>query len=549
MSKRLSRLILLVIVVLQCGVMLFWASRKVYYYIDEWYTFEYAQSINHRKGDIEYMPLSPQWKNKQWIDVGDLKTRFTLEKEESVFDIPLSKSVGLFFKDRNYMWIINVLETFFGKDEAPKWICIIFNIVILALTQFLIFYFMADCLGVDRRSALLAVTMWGFCPFVMGLAVFCRFYAWTLFLFLVALVFHKLMWDNSSHIKNIACELAAMLALYLAFRNSELVFVLGGSLILFFTIALIVRKRYVQSLYYILPVIGAALLMPHTIKFIKVILHPAAHTAIYHGGMRSLVSKHVKFMLTSTWAEKTDALFNSVKQFGDSVFGSPILLIIAVACLIVLFVTVVTAKKKVPRRIDGFVLVILGVAVVFWIFCGICGLTMNRYFSFMFLLGAILFWTVFDKLIRCHRAEGLIRKGAICLVLAVAVLPFFRKNIDYLYSGWKPVLEKLDEYKRKDALVDYASLFVLYQSVDFLHPSSRIYPFNSYSSSSISSDFFPNFSGVTLPDLPEAFLFWIDKTMMPMGVWWQIRDLGYIVTDTIELGVTTVYVFEKKKPK
>ena len=96
MSKKLTRLILLVIVVLQCGVMLFWASRKAYYYIDEWYTFEYSQSINHRKGDIEYMPLSPQWKNKQWMDVGDLKTRFTLEKGESVFDIPFSKSVGLY---------------------------------------------------------------------------------------------------------------------------------------------------------------------------------------------------------------------------------------------------------------------------------------------------------------------------------------------------------------------------------------------------------------------------------------------------------------------
>ena len=545
MSKKLTRLILLVIVVLQCGVMLFWASRKAYYYIDEWYTFEYSQSINHRKGDIEYMPLSPQWKNKQWMDVGDLKTRFTLEKGESVFDIPFSKSVGLFFKDRNYMWIINVLETAFGKEEAPKWICISFNIVILALFQFLLFYFIAGCLGVDRRSALLAVAMWGFCPLVMGLAVFCRFYAWTLFLFLVALILHKLMWDSSSHIKIIICELAAMLALYLAFRNSELVFVLGGSLILFFTIALIVRKRYVQSLYYILPVIGAALLMPHTIKFIKVVLHPAAHTAIYHGGMRSLVSKHVKFMLTSTWAEKTDAMFNSVKQFGDSVFGSPILLIIAVVCLIVLFITVVAAKKKVPRHVDGFVLVIFGVAFVFWFFCGICGLTKSRYFSFMYLLGAILFWTVFDKLVRGHRAEGLIRKAALCLVLAVAVLPFFRKNIDYVYDGWQPIFEKLDEYKGRDALVDYTSLFVLYESVDFLDPSARIYPVKSYSP----GDTISNRFGVALPDLPRTFLFWTDNTMTPYLLLAQIRQCGYRVSDTIEWGVTTVYVFEEKKPE
>ncbi|MBR5175508.1 MAG: hypothetical protein IKW89_06215 [Bacteroidales bacterium] len=545
MSKRLSRIILLVIVVLQCGVMLFWASRKVYYYIDEWYTFEYAQSINHREGNIEYMPLSPKWKNNQWMDVGDLKTRFTLEKGESVLDIPFSKSIGVFFKDKNYMWIINFLETVFGKDEAPKWICILFNIAILALTQFLLFFFMAGCLGIDRRSALLAVAMWGFCPLVLGLAVFCRFYAWTMLLFLVTIVLHRIMWDSSSHMRNIVCEIAAMLALYLAFRNSELMFVLGGSLFLFFTIALVVRKRYVQSIYYFLPVVGAALLMPHAIKFIKVVLHPAEHLAIYHGGMRSLVSKHVKFMLTSSWADKTDALFNSVKQFGDSVFGSPVLLIIAVVCLIVLFVTVVTAKKKIPRRFDGFVLVLLGMAVVFWIFCGICGIAKSRYLSFMFLLGAILFWTVFDKLVRGHRAEGLIRKAALCLVLAVAVLPFFRKNIDYVYDGWQPVFEKLGKYKGTDALVDYSSLFVLYESVDFLDPSTRIYPLKSYSP----NDSFYNHFGMTLPDLPRTFLFWVDNTMTPMNDLMRIRHQGYKEVDIIEWGVTTVYVFEEKTKK
>ena len=163
----------------------------------------------------------------------------------------------------------------------------------------------------------------------------------------------------------------------------------------------------------------------------------------------------------------------------------------------------------------------------------------------MYLLGAILFWTVFDKLVRGHRAEGLIRKAALCLVLAVAVLPFFRKNIDYVYYGWQPIFEKLDAYKGRDALVDYTSLFVLYESVDFLDPSARIYPVKSYSP----GDTFSNHFGVTLPDLPQTFLFWTDNTMSPYLILGQIRQHGYKVSETIEWGVTTVYVCEEKKPQ
>ena len=109
--------------------------------------------------------------------------------------------------------------------------------------------------------------------------------------------------------------------------------------------------------------------------------------------------------------------------------------------------------------------------------------------------------------------------------------------------------DKLNRFKMlskgRDALVDYTSLFVLYESVDFLDPSARIYPVKSYSP----GDTISNRFGVALPDLPRTFLFWTDNTMSPYLLLAQIRQCGYRVSDTIEWGVTTVYVFEEKKPK
>ena len=535
MSKKLSRLILVAVIILQCCAMLYWASRKVHYYTDELYTFEYAQNIKFRKGKIEYMFRSPQWKEGEWMSVGDLKTRFTVEKWESVLELPFSKSVNKFFQDRNYMWIINVLESLFGKGEAPKWICIFFNMAVWILFQFLLFYFLARCLGVDRGVALMAVAMWGFCPLVLGLAVFCRFYSWTLLLFLVSLVFHKLMWDGRSHMRNLAYEAVAFLSLYLAFKNSELIFVSGGALILFFTVGLVARRRYVQSLYYFIPVAGLALLTPGIIRYVSVILHPSAHTATEPGELRSVVAKHADFLLTSSWSDKAGALADSVKMFGESVFGSWILLVVALVCLVILFFT---ARRKVPARRDGFVLVMLGVAFVFWVFCGICGLMKTRYYSFMFFLGAVLFWVAFDRVIRLHRIRGFIRGAAVCLVIAMAALPFFRRNVEYVYDGWQPVFEKFDEYKGTDSLVDYRSLFILYQSVYRLDSSASIYPIKGHSAGF--------FLSKSLPDLPPTFLYWTDITVSDPVILNKIRFAGYSASEIIEWGITRVYVCRKK---
>ena len=203
MPRKQSYLILAVIVALQCGAMFYWASRKSGFFIDEYYTFEYVQNINDHKDHIEYLINSPMWKVEEWLPVEELKTRYTIEEGESVLDLPLFKSVKKFFFDRNYMWIINALETCFGNGNPPKWICISFNVVVWILFQFLLFYFMSGSLGLDRRTSLLAVTMWGFSPVVMGFAVFCRFYSWTFLLFLSVLVLHKIMWDSTSHKKNL----------------------------------------------------------------------------------------------------------------------------------------------------------------------------------------------------------------------------------------------------------------------------------------------------------------------------------------------------------
>ena len=52
MTRKLSFLLLTLIVLLQSGVMTYWASRKSLYHIDELYTFEYVQNINRHANHL-----------------------------------------------------------------------------------------------------------------------------------------------------------------------------------------------------------------------------------------------------------------------------------------------------------------------------------------------------------------------------------------------------------------------------------------------------------------------------------------------------------------
>ena len=535
MSKRLSRIILVVIIALQCATMFYWALRKANYYNDEYYTFEYAQNINNDWNPFEYMTFSKDWKEEEWLSVKDLKTRFTVDEGESVFDHPFRQSFRRFFTQRNYMWILNALESVIGDRLSPTWICICLNIFIWILFQFLLFYFLADCLRLDRRSSLLAVAMWGFCPFVLGLAVFCRFYVWALFLFLIVVVLHRLMWDCDSVVKNLLYEITAALAMYLAYKNSELIVFACGCLMLFFTIGLFARKRYAEALYYSLPLIGGGfVMMLKTTRFINAVLHPRAFA---QGGSQQIISaysRHSAKMLDTPWSEKMTLMWQMIKEFGDSVSGSVYLFVIGVIFLIVLCFLM---RKKLSWRPDGFIVILSGVALAFWLFCGFYVFSHSRYHSVLFLLVMIVAWWAFDRLSRSHPLRKVFYKVALCLVVVGAVMPFFRRNVEYVYEGWKPFVETLSEYKdTKNLLVTNDRFLVPYACVNLMDESNSLYAiFDSAS--------FYGFG--KLPDLPSTFLLWVEHDSYPPILQMGLNSRGYHVEPIVRATYYDIYVCKR----
>ncbi len=529
MSRKQLLVILAVIIALQCGTMFYWASHKSSYYLDELLTFEYVQNINNHKDSIEYMDDSSLWKVEEWLSVKDLKTRYTMEEGESVFDLPFSQTIKKFFFDRNYMWTINALETLFGRGGPPKWICICFNIFVWILLQLLLFFFLTSCLALDQRVSLLAVAMWGFCPLALGLSVYCRFYSLTLLLFLVVIVLHKLMWDGTSHKKNILYEVAAILALYLAFKNSELIFVVGGSLVFFFTIGLILRKRYLQSLYYAVPFIGGGLLwVSMNSSLLKIVFHP-----LRYASGNGAAARLTDYLLNSSWRDKAFSLIHSVKSFAEVVPGSIEVAFVSLLLALVLFFSV---RKKYTRSVDGFSLILASAAVVYWLFCVLCGLDQTRYYSFLFLLVFILMWIVFDRMSHCYRFPEIAYKVAFCLVLVGALMPFYRRNVSFVYEWQKPSIERVSENADICSVVNYDPIhnFNVYYSTYLLDESSFIFPICQYP------------SGECLSVMPDSFLYWATYHWSPSEVLESIKNCGYSTELIYDEGLAMVYLCQKK---
>ncbi len=532
MSKRITRLILLVTVLLQCGVMLYWAGRKSSFYNDEFYTFEYAQNIANNPIPFEYMTYSNFWKSEEWVSVKYLKTRFTVEEGESVFDIPFKDSFKRFFERRNYMWILNAIESVLGDRVSPKWICISLNILIWAMFQFLLFYLLAGLLGLDRRNAMLAVAMWGFCPFVLGLAVFCRFYAWTLFLFLIVIVLHRIMWDGDSVVKNLLLEFLAAFLMFLSYKNSEMMVAAYGALVVFFTIGLVRRKRYAQSLYYSLPfLVGGVVVVQKTSKLLDAFLHPSYY-ANKSEQLLHAFTKHSDKLLNSSWSDKLNNMWSMIWEFGDSVSGSFWLFVLEVVLLVVLFFLV---RKRISRKMDGFVVILSGVALVFWVFCGLYAFMFSRYHSSMYLLVFIAAWWVFDRLARSDPSRKFVREFAIGLVALGAILPFFRRNVEYVYEDFKPIAETISEYKDTKCLLVCSKRFLApYSCVNYLDESNSVYAI------------FKKFSEIdSLPELPYEFLYWTEHNAPDQHLTRLLHWEGYSIMNLFETTNFDIYLCKK----
>ena len=152
LSKEIIEIILLVLLlIIQCGYMIFWGTQKSGYYVDEFFTYDNAHYISESTPDRIKLYDADFLEYDKWIPIKELKGTLTVNFEESLWQDSLSYNISVFINKVSYMAILNYVEAVFFDGELNWWSAISINMVCFILNQIIIYMLvMKVC---NRKSA------------------------------------------------------------------------------------------------------------------------------------------------------------------------------------------------------------------------------------------------------------------------------------------------------------------------------------------------------------------------------------------------------------
>ena len=504
-SNSFRRIVLITAIGLQILVMAFFAGQKSNYYIDEMFSMGYAHTYIHPKEDVVYINFSKDWENEKWIDNEILKSQLETTKEDSVFTLPLPQALRRLFLRRNFMGILNVLMSTFAPGKMTAYPAIAFNIVIFILTQLLLYRICRE-LGSGFAASLMAIVMYGFSAIAIGLTLYIRFYAWVIFLLIALVRIHQKMWGEGKLWKCEIWTVISLVLIYLALKNSELVFIFAGALIGLYALGLLLSRQWKKAIAYMGTVVPLSLFYAVTkTSFVDMILHPANYTE-FEGPMgwmtRDMLSMSIeKFRyfvrLYKRWVDE---------QLVGSKFVTYAFLIIF---LLLLEMRLLGRKPDKPAknavneknspgtgafsdasnsvgvlqtgRATSFIWVILVVELVYLTFCFLTCLPATRYVSFLFPFIPVLLWTGISRLAEDQKYRSLIMTGCAVLTgIGIVSGLMHSDRIEYVYMEDRPLIASLEKEGIRDAIVIYTdeedATHVVYDCVNLMPDEAKICP-------------------------------------------------------------------------
>ena len=275
--REIRILLVTVVLVLQLVQIFFCADMKQNYFLDELYSLGYSHSFTAKSGDRVYITDSDDWKYERWISNRVLKEKLETTPEESLLRMPFAKGLKRLLKKRTYFGLLNIIMSVFSPGKVTKMPGILLNIPFFICIQILLYQMCMRFSG-NYTCSLLALIMYGFSPAAINMAVFIRFYCMVVFLFMAAVYLHQGIWNSDRAPGILIRTVSSLILLYVAMKDSELILVLGGALIACFALALIVRRRFREGMYYLVSIVPAGLIYVSMKPFLlKIVLHPSGY--------------------------------------------------------------------------------------------------------------------------------------------------------------------------------------------------------------------------------------------------------------------------------
>lgn len=497
-NKTFRRAVFIFLVMTQVLVMLYWMRQKSNYFIDELFSMGYAHTYTFDWKHRGYINASDVWQEGTWIPNSLLKDQIEVSPEDSLLSKPLGTAVPMLLLRRTYHGILNILMSSFSPGAVGKVPGIVFNIIIFCLTQIVLFRICFD-LTENYRVSLAVLTMYGYSLAAISFVMYIRFYCFVVLLFLMALRVHQLIRKTDRLPLAFAGTIASMVLLFFAMKDSELIFVLGGTLIVAFMLDLILCCQFKKLLLYFLTIVPLSLLyVTQKTPFFRILLHPSEYTR--EKGPGGWLTAQ---LLEWTWDQRISQIHQQNLWFVNLLYGN---IIVALSFfLIVGILATLLALKLVKSRTGkqkgvcgkdrdfskgaerdrpgsfGFYLVLLIINTVYLTFGRLTGFTIVRYYSFLFPVITILLWTGIYKMTEVLECRKWVLKLCAFLTIAAVAGGFSHPvDIQFIYLEDRPLISSLRENGIQDAVVlctkQEKTTHVIYDCVNLMEEDARIFP-------------------------------------------------------------------------
>ncbi len=457
LKKRKTTLFYASIIVIQVLVVLYWASCKENYYIDELYSLRCAQGFIRGLDEVYYITDGPDFKFNEWNDNSVLKSYLIMSPGHRVFDVPLGVALRKLLLGKTYWGLLNIVESIAEFHFVSVIPAILLNVLFFAVFQISLICLMKN-LKMDIKVQYLFLAVIGFCGYMISLAVYIRFYMFAMMLMIILLNCFYRLWSADTWRKVVLWETLMLIVAYFSYKNSEFFIPFIGAYMFSFLIALLARKKWKQLFINIGLFISAFIYVAFNTILFKVLINPHEYAGIYDQYSRK--AQNIRNISIARASETIVWLF---KLFRDALFGSSVTLCVAIGALIAWLIVIdVLGERKessVKERYSDetvYVFVLVGAIVIYSAFIVLVELNIWRYYCYAFVAITVVIWYAVDrkmKRIDDDRFRKALTRIITVLVITCAVTPFIYRNIEYIYEDERTFIDKVKDNRFLDVVL------------------------------------------------------------------------------------------------
>ena len=535
-KRKLRILLIAALLLVQSLVTVYWQGRKAGFDVNELFSFADARSFAVTEGKKEAKFKFP---TQTWLEIAEYREKMTVTPETGVQSMSFPGAARAFLTGRNYMGLLSLSESLFSPGEISRFPGYALNLVFFLLLQ-IVFYLFVRRLGLHFPSALLCLTVFGFSAAAISMTEYTWFYIWTELLVLTAFLLHVRMWTEQRTGHFLLGAAAAFFLLYLGFRNSELVLLIGGFLFVGFSAGMALRKKGLFAALYFFPAAGIGTwYLAEKTSFISMLLDLPAF--LESGGQKERVAENLTGLTPGSFLEGLGEVLEGISRFLLNGGWMLAAFLIFAAVLLGLRLRLGKQGETAPRRRQSrFWILPAGTAAAFLLFCAAAGLIRHRYH---FLVYPLLLGPAFLALQNgiCALGEGKTARRAAASLAALALIgslmPFFTRDMMYIYEREQEVWESAAQYAGCDNIVLYRSGVALrsrYETVARSDASSRMYVMNQTR------------HRIDTKDCTDTMLLWAHQDLEITDE--MIQDLtkgGYTIRPLGTSHLTALYVCER----